>query len=315
MNNFTQLKTFTILKVLVLSVTLMMINVPVSAGDKHADGDSLEGDKHAGEVVTMSDETAMQNGITTTNVIAGDIALSTTLYGRISADPASLSHIRARFDGVIKDVKVNIGDTVKKGDILAVVESNESLKSYSITSPFDGNVIARHANNGELSNGQVLFSLANYKDVWAQLTVFSQHLGKIKVGQAVELRHANFEQLSEIAYLTPSADSSPHSLANVTVDNSSGYWPLGTLVKAQVTTTTKAVTHMVPVTAIQEYEDKQVVFVNHDNEYKPRSVQLGVTDSRFIEVISGIETGERVVATNSYLIKADLEKSEAGHDH
>ena len=104
-------------------------------------------------------------------------------------------------------------NVIKKGDVLAVVESNESLKSYSITSPFDGNVIARHANNGELSNGQVLFSLANYKDVWAQLTVFSQHLGKNKVGQAVELRHANFEQLSEIAYLTPSADGSPHSLA------------------------------------------------------------------------------------------------------
>ena len=72
---------------------------------------------------------------------------------------------------------------------------------------------------------------------------------------------------------------------------------------------------MVPVTAIQEYEDKQVVFVNHDNEYRPRPVQLGMTDGRFIEVISGIEIGERVVATNSYLIKADLEKSEAGHDH
>ena len=293
----------------------MMIHGTVSAGDKQAGGDSHEDDKHAGEVVTMSDETALQNGITTANVIAGDISLSTTLYGRISADPGSLSHIRARFDGVIKDVKVNIGDTVKKGDVLAVVESNKSLKSYSIVSPFEGNVIARHANNGELSNGQVLFSLANYKNVWAQLTVFSQHLSKIKVGQAVELRHANFEQLSEIAYLTPSADGSPHSLANVTVDNSSGYWPLGTLVKAQVTTTTKAVSHMVPVTAVQEYEDKQVVFVSYDNEYKPRPVQLGVTDGRFIEVISGIELGELVVVTNSYLIKADLEKSEAGHDH
>ena len=315
MNKFTQLKTFTILKALILSVTLMMIHGTVSAGDKQAGGDSHEDDKHAGEVVTMSDETALQNGITTANVIAGDISLSTTLYGRISAVPGSLSHIRARFDGVIKDVKVNIGDTVKKGDVLAVVESNKSLKSYSIVSPFEGNVIARHANNGELSNGQVLFSLANYKNVWAQLTVFSQHLSKIKVGQAVELRHANFEQLSEIAYLTPSADGSPHSLANVTVDNSSGYWPLGTLVKAQVTTTTKAVSHMVPVTAVQEYEDKQVVFVSYDNEYKPRPVQLGVTDGRFIEVISGIELGELVVVTNSYLIKADLEKSEAGHDH
>lgn len=71
----------------------------------------------------MSNEIAIQNDISATPVLASEIAVKTTLYGRISADPASLSHIRARFDGVIKDVKVNIGDPVNKGDILAIVES------------------------------------------------------------------------------------------------------------------------------------------------------------------------------------------------
>ena len=195
------------------------------------------------------------------------------------------------------------------------MESNDSLTCYPITSPFDGNVIARHANNGELSNGQVLFSLANYKNVWAQLTVFSQVLSSIKVGQSVELSHAGFNQTSKIAYITPSADGNPHSLANVSIDNSTGYWPLGTLVKAQVTTSTKSVNHAVPLSAVQEYEAKQVVFVVEGEEYRPRAVELGVSDGRYIEVISGLETGERVVASNSYMIKADLEKSEAGHDH
>jgi cobalt-zinc-cadmium efflux system membrane fusion protein len=57
------------------------------------------------------------------------------------------------------------------------------------------------------------------------------------------------------------------------------------------------------------------VFVVEGEEYRPRAVELGVSDGRYIEVISGLETGERVVASNSYMIKADLEKSEAGHDH
>lgn len=306
---------FTIQKVLISIFTLSLYSLTAIAEGKHSDVSSSDQDNHAGEVVRMSNETAIQNGISATPVLARDIALTSTLYGRISADPASLSHIRARFDGVIKDVKVNIGDSVKKGDILAVVESNESLKSYSITSPFDGNVIARHANNGELSNGQVLFSLANYKNVWAQLTVFSQMLSSIKVGQSVELSHAGFNQTSKIAYITPSADGNPHSLANVAVDNSTGYWPLGTLVKAQVTTSTKSVSHSVPLSSVQEYEAKQVVFVVEGDEYAPRAVELGVSDGHYIEVISGLEAGERVVASNSYIIKADLEKSEAGHDH
>ena len=68
---------------------------------------------------------------------------------------------------------------------------------------------------------------------------------------------------------------------------------------------------------MQEYEDKQVVFVViMIMNINPRPVAAWCdSDGRFIEVISGIEIGERVVATNSYLIKADLEKSEAGHDH
>lgn len=295
-----------------LATTLMLVihSTALFAGE---DDHGEEG--HSDDVVTMSATTATKNGITTVQAFPGELAVSTTLYGRISADPASLSHIRARFNGVIKSVNVNIGDKVKKGDVLAIVESNESLKSYSITSPFDGSVIARHANNGELSNGQVLFSLANYKNVWAQLTVFSQQLGEIKVGQRVGLSHADFSQVTTIAYLTPSVDGSPHSLANVAVDNSDGYWPLGTLVKAKVTTATQAASLLVPVSAVQEYEDNQVVFVQRDDEYTPRPVKLGMSDGTRVEVLKGLTQGESVVATNSYLIKADLEKSEAGHDH
>jgi cobalt-zinc-cadmium efflux system membrane fusion protein len=310
MKKLNLLRKLTHLKVLATALMLGLQSTALFAGE---DDHGQEG--HSDEVVTMSATTAKKNGITTVQALPGVIAVSTTLYGRISADPASLSHIRARFDGVIKSVNVNIGDNVKKGDVLAIVESNESLKSYSITSPFDGSVIARHANNGELSNGQVLFSLANYKNVWAQLTVFSQQLGKIKVGQRARLSHADFNQVTNVAYLTPSVDGSPHSLANVAVDNSDGYWPLGTLVKAEVTTATQAASLLVPISAVQEYEDNQVVFVQHDDEYTPRAVKLGMSDGTRVEVIEGLTQGESVVATNSYLIKADLEKSEAGHDH
>lgn len=306
---------FTVQKVLIAIFTLSLYSLTAIAGRKHSDVSSSDQDNHTGEVVRISDETAIQNGISATPVLARDIASTSTLYGRISADPASLSHIRARFDGVIENVKVNIGDHVKKGDVLAVVESNESLKSYSITSPIDGNVIARHANNGELSNGQVLFSLANHKNVWAQLTIFSQALSSIRVGQSVKLSHADFNQTSKIAYITPSADGDPHSLANVSIDNSTGYWPLGALVKAQVTTSTKSVSHSVPLSAVQEYKAKRVVFVVEGDEYTLRTVKLGVSDGNYIEVVSGLETGEQVVASNSYIIRADLEKSEAGHAH
>ncbi len=273
-----------------------------------------EDDQHD-EVVKINDAVAKQNGITIATVSSGELSFMTSLYGRITIDPASLSHIRARFDGVIKDVKVTIGDSVKKGDVLATVESNESLKTYTIAAPFAGNVIARHANVGELSNGQILFSLANYDKVWAELSVFSNQLAMIKKEQDVLLSHGEFEQRSSIAFIAPSTEGNPYSVAHIAVDNNSGLWPIGTLVKAKVITAEVSASVVVPSAAIQEYEGTAVVFVKEGIEYKPRPVELGRSDGMSVAIIQGLNTGEQVVVSNSYLIKADLEKSEAGHDH
>ena len=61
--------------------------------------------------------------------------------------------------------------------------------------------------------------------------------------------------------------------------------------------------------------DNRVDIVVVGEWYAPVAVVLGGEDGHYDEVISGLEAGERVVASNSYIIKADLEKSEAGHDH
>ena len=103
---------FTLQKVLISIFTLSLYSFTAIAGDKQIDANSNDRDNHASEVVRMSNEIAIQNDISATPVLASEIAVKTTLYGRISADPASLSHIRVRFDGVIKDVKVNIGGLV-----------------------------------------------------------------------------------------------------------------------------------------------------------------------------------------------------------
>ena len=270
---------------------------------------------HNKEVAVISDSIANASGIETAVVSAGQLHNLTTLFGNVTTDPASLSHIRARFDGVISDVTVNLGDKVKSGDTLATVESNESLKRYQVTSPFTGTIIGRHANAGELSNGQILFSIANYDYVWAQLKIFPKQRASIKSGQKVWLSNADFVQESSISHTVPSSAGKPYTLAFVKLSNTDGNWPVGALAKAQVKTATQDIPLLIPKTAIQQYKRQKVVFVKKGNEYHPRHITLGLADNKNIEVLQGLETGERVVSQNSYLIKADLEKSEAGHDH
>lgn len=272
-------------------------------------------DNHDTGLVVLSDTMASVSGIETLTVTAGQLHNLATLFGDITTDPGSLSHIRARFDGVISDVTVNLGDKVKSGDTLAMVESNESLKRYQVSSPFTGTIIGRHANTGELSNGQILFSIANYDDVWAQLKIFPQQRASVKSGQKVWLSNTGFIQESAISHTTPSHEGKPYTLAFVKLNNTDGNWPVGALIKAQIKTATNDVPLLIPKSAIQQYKRKKVVFVKQGNEYRPRPITLGLSDNENVEVLQGLLKGELIVSQNSYLIKADLEKSEAGHDH
>ncbi|WP_289028160.1 efflux RND transporter periplasmic adaptor subunit [uncultured Paraglaciecola sp.] len=312
MNNKTLIKTQNpLLTFITCSVFILLISRPIYASE----GEHGDEDTHDAEFVLMSDSMAKKVGVMTQSVQTGSLNITTTVYGNIVTDPASLSHVRARFDGMVTKVNASLGEKVKKGETLAVVESNESLKSYPVAAPFSGTVIARHANEGELSNGQVLFSIANYDDVWAQLKVFPQQLSDIAENQSVQLSVAGSSLETTIQHILPSPDEKPYVLAYAKIANTSGQWPVGVAIKGLVTINKLDVAMMVPKASIQEFEDASVVFVKEGDEYHPVPVTLGQQDSHNIEVLSGLHIADVIVSQNSYLLKADLEKSEAGHDH
>ena len=72
---------------------------------------------------------------------------------------------------------------------------------------------------------------------------------------------------------------------------------------------------MVPLTALQRFRDEDVVFVRDGEDYESRALELGRRDGANVEVLSGLEPGDVVVVAQSYLVKADIEKSGASHEH
>ncbi|MEL7478729.1 MAG: efflux RND transporter periplasmic adaptor subunit, partial [Pseudomonadota bacterium] len=243
---------------LMLVAVIGFTSITTSASEEHKD-----------EIVSMSVEMAKQNSIETVAATSGVIHNEEVVYGKIVADPASLAHVNARFDGVIKEVKVNLGEEVKKGETLVVIESNESLNQYSIKAPMSGRIVARQANIGELTNGENLLTIANFDVVWAQLSVFPTQLSKVNANQQVLIHSTEFNQSAQISYLTPSLNDKPYSLAFVKLDNKTNKWPLGTVIKGAVTTSQHSAPVVVPKGAIQEFEGKDVVFIKEGNEYHP----------------------------------------------
>ena len=284
--------------------------------DEHGHGNDDEDEHGHGEAYgsRIDSDMAQQVGIVTAIAGSQELHQTITVYGNLISGPEQLSHVRARFEGLVKSVQVTIGDTVKTGDVLAEIESNESLKIYKIRSPISGRVVQRHANSGEVTQDQILFSIANFDTVWAELRVYPAQQSSVAEGQSVHVLTTNGRVESRVKHVVPSMDS-PYQLARVKLDNSKHALSPGLMVEAQLEIGRFSVSLAVAKDAVQNLGGRQGVFVKHGNEYTFTPLVLGRGDDHFYEVIDGLESSAEYVSQNSYLIKADIEKSEAEHEH
>ena len=248
---------------------------------------------------------------------SGHIKDIVSVYGKISSNTERVRNVSARFDGVIKSVKPSIGDTVKKGQVLARVESNESLKIYNIIAPISGVITDRIANPGEQTNGRNLFTIMDTSTVWANLSVFPSDRKRVLVGAPVRVKTAidGEEFNGVIDRINVMTQANQAVTARVVLDNSKGQLLPGTFVTADIEVAKHPVGLAVKRDGLQAFRDFTVVYAKIGEEYEVRMLELGRQDDVWVEVLGGLEPGTRYVSTNSYIIKADIEKSGASHDH
>jgi cobalt-zinc-cadmium efflux system membrane fusion protein len=251
--------------------------------------------------------------------IAGPVVLqeTVTLYGRIMTNTERVREVSARFDGVIQSVTPSLGDSVHKGQPLAKVESNESLKSYTIKAPISGVITQRDANPGEQTGGRQLFTITDTSSVWVDLSVFPADRARVIAGAPVTINAATGGPSVEsvINRVNVQAEANQSVTARVVLDNPDVRFLPGTYVTAEVTVGTHPVPLAVKRTGLQAFRDFTVVYAQVGDEYEVRMLELGRQDREWIEVLGGLDPGTRYVSENSYLVKADIEKSGASHDH
>ncbi|MGL6159120.1 efflux RND transporter periplasmic adaptor subunit [Microbulbifer sp.] len=299
----------------VIAVLLSTAMVAWASGEGgHGDHKSAH-DETREERVRIDTQMAAKLGIETAVAGPGEIRLSLTLYGVTALAHGSLSHVRARFPGPISAVAVEIGDRVKKGQTLAEVESNDSLQVYPITAPIDGLVIDKRASRGEYSGDRQLFTIANYDQLWVELRVFPAQRAQVARGQKVTLEADGKRVGTQIANLVPAAAGQPFVLARAPIDNREVGWPPDLMLQGRVLVDRVRAPLVVENRALQPLRDRRVVFVAVGDSYEARPLELGRSDGRVTEVLGGLKPGDRYVTANSYLLKADIEKSAAEHAH
>lgn len=239
------------------------------------------------------------------------------LHGRVQVDPDRLSQLRARFPGVVQSIKGDLGTRVKQGETLAVIQSNESLQNYALKAPIDGVIVKRNVQIGQATGEAVLFVIADLSQVWVQLDVFGRDTEQVEVGQTVHVGNLEgYEREGVIDWISPLAEHASQSVrARIVLDNPDGRLRPGQFVHGEVVVEQVEVPLAVRQSAIQRFRDFKVVFARFDDTYEVRMLELGRRDAQWVEVLGGLEPGTPYVTQNSYLIKADIEKSGATHAH
>jgi cobalt-zinc-cadmium efflux system membrane fusion protein len=283
--------------------------------------DEAHAGEHASEpaaAVALGPEQLTRFGIGVAVAGPGPIDSGYELLGEVRPNGDRLAHIVPRFPGVVKDVRRSAGDAVRAGDVLAVIESSESLVAYELRTLIDGVVIEKHLTLGEAVDREAhAFVVADLSTVWVELSLYQKDFGRVRPGLGVRVQAVagGASAAGEISYLAPAIDPETRTAtARVVLPNPEHTWRPGMFVTARTLDAEPAAV-LVPSDAVQTLEGRRVVFVESAGRFAPRTVTVGREGSTRVEILAGLASGESVATGNTFLIKAELGKGEAGHDH
>lgn len=362
-------------------------------GGEHAEsGEHAEGGEDHGEegVVKLDEAQLTAAGIKISEVGPGKLAREVTVPGKIVAAADRMAQIVPKVAGVVTEALKNLGDTVKKGEVLALIESREMAEAvadylaakraeelarttfnrekglwdkkitaeqdylnaknthqeaqirldlakqklqalghegdiagngnarfHQLKTPLDGRVIARELTLGEfVDTTHTAFTVADLSVVWVETAIAPGDLPFVKEGQAATIAGSGGKAEGKLIFVSPAIDPETRAAkAIIELENADGKWRPGEFANAAIATSAQDVDFIVPKEAVQSVDGQNVIFVRSAKGFEKRVVGLGREDSRHVEIVSGLQSGEAVAVSGTFTLKAEFGKAEAEHAH
>ena len=250
------------------------------------------------------------------------LALTRTTYARekmLWEEKISAEQDYLQAKNAMQEAEIAVQNARQKLASLGGAGSGGNLTRYEIRSPIDGVVVEKHLSLGEAVQGDAkIFVIADLSTVWAEMTVAAKDLNAVRIGQTASIKATAFtaETSGKVSYVGALVGEQTRAAkARVVLPNPQGTWRPGIQVNVELVAGTVDVPVAVTATALQKVRGWIVVFGRYGEYLEARPLELGRSDGKFVEVVNGLNAGEVYAAANSFLIKADLEKSGASHDH
>lgn len=291
-------------------------------GHDHGAEEAGHGDHEEEGGLNVSPDIAKKIGLKLNRASGGLISTSVVFPAEIKLNRDRTAGVSARYPSVVRQVFVEIGDEVKKGDVLASLENRDSMAIYTVSAPLDGVVVNKNTAVGEAAGAdKVLFQVADLSTVWADIDIFPRFQHTISKGMPVKfIAHDGHTAQGRVKYLSPLVSEETRTFtARCVLTGADEDFTPGAFVRARISTESNEVPVRVETEAVQMFEGEPVVFVPTEHGYESREVQTGASEEHFVQITKGLKPGEQYVSEGAFALKAEMVTSgmdpHAGHGH
>ena len=212
-----------------------------------------------------------------------------------------LTEAKARFETATKNKR--LFEANAKGNL-------NSTKMITLTAPISGVVGTFNYSIGAvISAGQTLFEITNLDRVLVEAQVFSNEVNKLKTIKKITASSNVPDDTTEynLKVVSTAQQVNPENQSQVVLfelTNASSRFKIGENIKVRIYSGDYTKSIVVPDEAIAEVNGKPAVFIkDRAEEYSISYVQKGSSNGKQVNIIKGVEEGERVVTNGVYQMK------------
>ncbi|WP_064575499.1 efflux RND transporter periplasmic adaptor subunit [Cupriavidus gilardii] len=219
----------------------------------------------------------------------------------------------------LEEARIAVQNAQQKLTAVGAKASSARLNQFELRAPFDGVIVEKHLALGEaVADNANIFTISDLSTVWAEFVVSAKDLEHVRVGETALIRSAASDGKAEgkVSYVgSLLGEQTRTAKARVTLKNPNLAWRPGLFVTVEVLTDKATVPVAVQADAVQDVDGNSVVFVAGPKGFVAQRVVPGRSDGQLVEIREGLRPSTRYAARNSFVLKSDLGKDAAGHQH
>ena len=306
------------------SIGAVFFLIALSAcGKKEADPkeETAAAQQHEPNIVALTKENLAQVEIKTESVRRGDLEMTFKAAGTVTENLNKTAKITPTLEGRITQLNFDINDRVKKGDVLALLQTPELLgKPLELKAPIDGIVTERQATVGELAGKETqIYTISDPADLWVVAEVKERDIAAVRRGEVATftvLAYPNETFRGKVVRIGNRVESASRTLdVRIAVRNEDGRLKPGMFADVEIATTAVKDAFIIPDKALQSDAEGWIVFVALDGaKFAQRPIKTGLEQHGRVQVLEGLKEGEKVVTEGSFILKSEMLKSELGEE-